>query len=156
MLIITRRPGEDGWHGRAHVDLFDAGLFVEGPAGRNATFALGARRSYIDAVLQLVLSDEDKRIFRTAPRYHDYLATYDWRTGAHRARFNLFGSEDFMVLHLDKPLENDPAVRGDLRNLSRWVTGQLLWDHQLGDRTHLAHGVSYLWGHFAVGLASTV
>jgi TonB family protein len=142
--IVTRRPASDGFHGAAHVDVFDAGVFIEGPLTKNATFALGGRRSYIDAVLAAVLSDEDKRTFSSAPRYYDVQGTIDWQKGPHRFRVNAFGSDDRVTLLLEEPVETDPAIRGRVSAKSSWYTAQALWDFRLGADTQLTTGLSYL------------
>ncbi len=154
--IQTRRPAADGAHGFAQIDLYDASLLVEGPVSENATLAFGGRRSYIDAVLNWALSDDEKKVFRTAPRYYDFQGSYDWQSGKHRVRFNAFGSQDQMVLYLDEPLENDPAVRGKLSNLTRWISGQALWDYRVNDKTQVSAGLSYLLDDLEGSLAASV
>jgi TonB family protein len=142
--IVTRRPASDGLHGAAHVDVFDAGVFIEGPLTKHATFALGGRRSYVDAVLSAALSDEDKRTFSSAPRYYDAQGTLDWQKGRHRLRVNGFGSDDRLVLMFDEPVETDPAIRGRVNAQASWYMGQALWDFRISEQTQLATGLSYL------------
>ncbi len=154
--IETRRPASDGLHGYAQVDLFDASLFVEGPVSKHATFALGGRRSYIDALLNVALSKKDKQVFITAPRYYDFQGTYDWQSARHRLRFNAFGADDRIVLNLDNPVESDPAVHGRLASSTRWVTGQALWDYHASERTQLSAGLSYLKADYGGSLAESV
>lgn len=142
--IVTRRPAADAAHGAVHLDVFDAGAFVEGPLTKHATLAVGGRRSYVDAVLAAVLSNEDKRTFSSAPRYYDLQGTLDWQKGPHRVRVNAFGSDDRVVLMLDEPVETDPAIRGRVNVQSSWYTAQALWDVQVGGHTRLSSGLSYL------------
>jgi outer membrane receptor for ferrienterochelin and colicin len=144
--IQTRRPRTDGVHGYGQVDLFDASAFIESGVGDNGALALGARRSYIDGVLGLVLSGEAKETFQTAPRYYDFQGTYDWKAGKNRFRLNAFGARDEIVLLLQEPDEGDPAFRGRLSALSQWFTTQALWDHRMSEDTQLSAGLSYLRG----------
>ncbi len=145
--IVTKRPSDDAYHGYGQIDLFDTALFLEGPAGKHGSFALGARRSYIDVILAAALSDEDKETFQVAPRYYDYQGTYDYQHGKHRLRFNAFGSSDSLELLLDEPSEGDPSVRGSISANERWATGQALWDYRASDETRLSLGLAYLWGN---------
>ncbi|MEZ4464400.1 MAG: TonB-dependent receptor [bacterium] len=131
--IVTRRPRDDRLGGHAQADAFDAELFVEGPLTAHGTFAISARRSYIDALLPAFL-DEDSP-FSTAPRYWDLQAAYDHRQGDHRISTVLFGSSDAMVLLFDEPLDTDPALRGDLVQELAWIGAQTTWTAQLGDAT---------------------
>jgi len=141
--VQTRRPASDGLHGFGQVDLYDGSAFLEGPVGEHGVLAVGARRSYIDGVMNLVLDEEAKESFPSAPRYYDYQAIYDWKNGKHRLRANLFGSTDSMVLLLDAP-DSEPAAHGNLTAKSSWVTGQLLWDYRVDDRTRVHNSFSYL------------
>ena len=49
--IETRNPRADGYHGFVQLDLIDGSLMLEGPITKNLSFAVGARRSWIDAFL---------------------------------------------------------------------------------------------------------
>lgn len=142
--IQTRSPRRDGLHGYAQVDLFDASAFVESKTTEHGAVALGARRSYIDTLLPLFLSDEDKETFQTAPRYYDYQGSYDWKKGKQHLRLNLFGTRDRMVLLLKKPPVSDPGLHGTVDTTASWITGQASWDYRLNERTQLSMGSAYL------------
>jgi TonB family protein len=124
----VRRPRDDGFHGFVEADVFDAGFLLEGPATENATFAIAARRSYVDALLPLVLSD-DENAFTVAPRYYDYQAVYDWKKGAHRLRALAYGSSDALELLLEEPAD-DPAFRGGFENDVAYYNLFLAWNYE--------------------------
>ena len=142
--VTLRRPDTEGLHGEAHADVFDAGAFVEGPVGDNGAFALGFRRSYIDGVLPLVLSDDQLDDFSTAPRYYDGQAVYDWQKGRHRFRSILLGSSDEVVVLIDEPAEGDPSIRGSFGSKAQWLAFQNIWDAPLGDKVTNHLGMQYL------------
>jgi hypothetical protein len=146
--ITTRRPATDGLHGYLQLDLFDVSALLEGPASENASWAVGARRSYIDGVLNLALGKEEKAALPTAPRYYDVQASYDWQHAGDRVRFNFFAAEDRLVALLEDPVENEPALRGQVDVFTRWFAPQLLWDRRLSEHTQLSSGISYLRSHF--------
>ena len=52
--VATRRPRTDGFHGYAQMDLVDGSLMLEGPLTKTLSFAVAARRSWIDATLPLL------------------------------------------------------------------------------------------------------
>lgn len=141
--IRLRKPGRDGWHGYGEVDLFDAGAFLEGPVGESGGFALGARRSYVDGVLQLALDDETLKTFAVAPRYYDYQAMYDHDLGRHGVRLLAYGGGDRMVFLLDEPSPGDPAIRGDLQLELDWIGAQADWRWRLSD--DVRHRLSASW-----------
>lgn len=76
--VASRRGAADTWHGVAKVDLLDASLFVEVPITRNVSVAAAARRSYVDALLPLVLpKDPQGGSLLILPAYWDYQVRVD-------------------------------------------------------------------------------
>lgn len=130
--LRLRRPADDGLHGHVEADLFDAGVFLEGPLHRGATFAVGARRSYVDAVLPAFV-DDDALQLTVAPRYLDYQALYDLRRGAHRLRVLLFGSDDALTLLARGTLGSDPRLTGTLDDHTRFQRAWVAWQAALAD-----------------------
>ncbi|PZR18623.1 MAG: hypothetical protein DI536_01715 [Archangium gephyra] len=118
--VITaegRTPSKQGIHGYVDINVVDASAMVEAPLGENWSFALSARRSYIDAflpaVLKLIPGAEDAVSFTLAPRYWDYQARLEYRPKSGPTRFfvSFFGSSDALVLALPNP-SIDPEGRG--------------------------------------------
>lgn len=112
-----RTPSKKGYHGYVDINLVDASAVLEGPITRSWSFAVSARRSYIDAILPAVLSlipgAEDAISFTLAPRYWDYQARLEYRPEHGRFRFftSFFGSSDALVGALPNP-SIDPEGRG--------------------------------------------
>ncbi|MFO0597918.1 MAG: TonB-dependent receptor [Myxococcaceae bacterium] len=122
----ARTPSKKGYHGYVDVNLVDASGLLEGPLcfgqkttakGCDWSFAVSARRSYIDvllpAVLGLIPGAEDAVKFTLAPRYWDYQARVEYRPAGTGTRFfvSFFGSSDALVLALPNP-SLDPEGRG--------------------------------------------
>ncbi len=98
--IINVQPREgrrDGHHGYIDADLFDAGLLVEGPVGKGS-FAVSARRSYVDAILLAVIPDDAGIDFNVAPRYWDYQGLFDYPIGEGKLSVRVFGSDDQLAV----------------------------------------------------------
>ncbi len=112
-----RTPSKKGIHGYVDINVVDASALIEAPLGENWSFALSARRSYIDAFLPAVLSlipgAEEAVSFTLAPRYWDYQARLEYRPKSGPTRFfvSFFGSSDALVLALPNP-SVDPEGRG--------------------------------------------
>jgi hypothetical protein len=102
--VQPRRGRRDGFHGYIDSDLFDTGLLLEGPVGKGS-FILSGRRSYIDAILPVVIPDDANIDFEVAPRYYDYQALLDYPLGDGELSVRVFGSDD--RLELVNPDEND-------------------------------------------------
>ncbi|MCA9527931.1 MAG: TonB-dependent receptor [Myxococcales bacterium] len=147
--VKLRRPAEDGLHGYAEADFFDAGAFVEGPLGPGS-FALGARRSYVDGLLPLL---DDAPAFTTAPRYYDAEGLYDVRLGAHRLRLFSVFSSDAIAQVLEEPDENDASLRDGYAIETYFVSTQIAWDAAFSDavRHHLSLAVLDARDQVAVG-----
>ena len=125
--LRLRRPVDDGLHGHVEADLFDAGVFLEGPLHRGASFAVGARRSYVDAVLP-ALVDDDVLQQTGAPRYLDYQGLYDLRRGPHRVRALLFGSDDALSLVSAGFDLADPRLGREVEDRTTFQRALVLWD----------------------------
>ena len=76
--VTSRKGASDTWHGVAKVDFLDASLFVEAPLGKDASVAVAARRSYVDALIPLVLpQDPQGGALLVLPAYWDYQVRLD-------------------------------------------------------------------------------
>ncbi|MGK0358135.1 MAG: TonB family protein [Bradymonadia bacterium] len=151
--IRLRRPKDDGVHGFVQADVFDAGAMIEGPIGEHGALAVAGRRSYIDALFPLVLDEDARSSFSTAPRYYDGQAIYDWKKGAHQFTLTVLGGHDEMVSLLDEPDVNDPAIRDAFEFKIDWISVQTRLKSQLTpDIEHLASvGWSYTTSTQGVG-----
>lgn len=109
--VGSRKGASDTWHGVAKVDLLDASLFAEAPLAKDVSVAVAARRSYIDALMPLILNlavpkDPEGGTIQALPVYWDYQARLDvgGKKGEKledgKSRFSLFafGSDDQMKL----------------------------------------------------------
>jgi TonB family protein len=94
--VTTRATATDGVHGSAKVDLLDSGGYVRAPLSDHIAIAVAGRRSYIDALLPLVLptpSPGDTLV--VAPVYWDYQARLDIDLPARQhLSFLVLGSDD--------------------------------------------------------------
>ena len=138
--VRLKRPRSDGLHGRIEADVFDAGVFLEGPLTEHATFALAGRRSYFDAILPAVMPDDSTVNLSVAPRYWDLQAVYDWKHRGHRVRAFMLSSDDRVDLALAEPADTDPNLRGGIENHTAFYRGYLSWDVRITPET--SHHVS--------------
>jgi len=98
--VNTRDTASDGIHGEAKVDLIDSSLYLRAPIAKHVTLAVAGRRSYIDAILPLVLPKQDPgNTLVVTPVYYDYQAKLDIELPARQhLSFLFFGSDD--TLHV--------------------------------------------------------
>lgn len=97
--VSTRKTTSKVWQGSADIDLFDAGLYLEGPILDDLSFSASVRRSYIDAVITTAIDVFDAQLTQVLPRYYDYQARLDWRINRHHTLSLLaFGSDDELVI----------------------------------------------------------
>ncbi len=97
--VSTRRGSADTLHGVVKIDIQDASLFVEVPITDQISVAAAARRSYIDALLPLVLpKDPEGGTLLVLPVYWDYQARVDIGKRGAENNFSLmaFGSDDIL------------------------------------------------------------
>lgn len=102
--VTTRSSAPKRLHGQFDIDFLDAGFFLEGPVKEGAdlgTWAVAARRSYIDAFLPTILDlarPAGSASIVAAPRYWDYQARWERSFGKHHLDVLLFGSDDVLTV----------------------------------------------------------
>jgi TonB family protein len=130
--VTTRQPRSDGSHGYAQMDVLDGSALLEGPLTRTLSFAVAARRSWIDATLPLFTTSS----LQLTPVYYDYQATLAWRPSPHDDVDVLFlGSDDrVQVLARIKNRAIDAAI-GSHSYFHRAIVD---WTHRFAPRGTLS------------------
>ena len=115
-----REPKRDRFHGLVDLSLVDSAAMVEAPVGDRASFALAARRSNIDFFFDAFVP-EDAYSVVAAPVYWDYQALGSYHLGKdHRLRLAGFGGRDSIELVFADPVDDEPALRGEVRGALEW------------------------------------
>jgi TonB family protein len=111
--VRSRSPRTDGFHGYANINLLDTSVELEGPLTKGLSIAFAARRSYIDAILNLTGLASN---FNVAPRYLDAQLKLEWRLTPHQTlTFLTVTDDDKLELIIDRPANNDPTVAGNFK-----------------------------------------
>lgn len=130
VALRTRSPREDRFHGFTEIDLIDATAQFEGPVSDTVSFALSARRSYIDTLLPVLAPDELADQVTVSPRYYDYQGWLTWRPNDENTfEAFLYGSDDELatVFDSDQPQGNtNVQITGASFN-NLFHRGQLRW-----------------------------
>jgi TonB family protein len=127
--LDLRSPKTDRLHGAAETNAFDTGVMIEGPLGKGS-FAVAARRSYIDAILPALGIPGLK--FTTAPVYYDYQGIFEYPLGGGRLRLLLSGSDDQLKLAFNRPADSDPGLT-DFGTHIYYHKLQLRWTRNIGN-----------------------
>jgi TonB family protein len=131
--VTVRDPRTDGLHGMVDINLVDSSFLFEGPLSPSWSFAVAAKRSYIDLFIDKLVPKDELQI-TAAPVYWDYQAMLVYKpSGRDRFRAMAYGSYDDLRLILAHPDDADPAIRGGLSSRSLFQRGQLTWQHQYGN-----------------------
>ncbi len=147
-------PPRDQLHGIIDLNLIDGSVLAEGPITSNLEFAVAARRSWVDLVINQVLSGSDVQSV-AAPVYYDYQAITTWRPGDRdKLRLMVYGSSDSMRLLFSQPSDTDAAVSGNLKLATQFQRAHVSWSRKVSDRVD--HDLEVAAGHFnaAFGLGS--
>jgi TonB family protein len=128
--------GQGCFHGLLQADLIDTRLLLQGPLPAEGwSFAVGARRSWVDAWVKPVLEAAGAGV-TTAPVYYDYqvIAERSFARGS-RWSLRLFGSDDRVEVLIENPAAQDPgAFGGNLTlgtsfvHMQSWLTTDLSRD----------------------------
>ncbi len=133
--LQTRDPKSDRLHGFTEIDVIDATAQIEGPISEDVSFALSARRSYIDAFLPAVVPDDAFQL-TVAPRYYDYQGWLNWEvTPEHELEFFGYGSNDRAeVLFNDDNTPGNAQVQSSGVGLQNgYHRGQVRWEWRPDD-----------------------
>ncbi len=153
--VDPRDPRRDGYHGYLDVNLLDASFVFEGPIGDNFTFAVAARRSYIDFFFNEIVPDGTFNAI-AAPVYYDYQVNAVWRpTAADRIRFFIYGSSDELRLVFSSP-GNESNVRGNFGLVTQFHRGQISWRHLYDEHVEQDVMASFGWTQLSFGLGDTI
>jgi TonB family protein len=82
--VQLRRLDEAGFHGSASVDTLDASLSVRDEVADHLHFAIGGRKSYLDAIVHAVESQNVGAVV-PIPRYYDGQARVAYDLGEHES-----------------------------------------------------------------------
>ncbi len=123
IIDVKTRSGAPSTSGFGEVSFINTAALAQGPLGEEGNFTLAARRSYIDAVIPLVVSEEDLS-FTTLPVYYDYQARGEWKVSPHLTLSTFFfGSDDRLELATAEVDPEDPEgeASGRFANHSRFT-----------------------------------
>lgn len=122
---------DDCYHGLAQVDLIDGRMLLQGPIGKDWSFAIAGRRSWVDAWLKPVLEEAGAGV-TTAPVYYDYQAILEHRpTPASKFRVQLYGSDDALKILINNPSAQEPGFGGQLAFGTAFWRIQAIHEQQL-------------------------
>jgi hypothetical protein len=154
--VWTRSPRSDRVHGMAFVDLINAGGFVEGPVGgepgqKKGRFLIGARQSYVGAILKAATSNSSSFNLTVAPTFGDILGIYE-RPITDRDEFKLVavGSSDNLSFLLKQPADADPGLRGQFETNTKFfrLIPQLTHKHSEATTSRWSLGLGRDWINF--------
>jgi hypothetical protein len=122
VINVASRKGAKELSGIAEVSFINAQTMLQGPLGKKGSFAFAARRSYIDALIPLVVQDSESLSFTALPRYYDYQLRADYEPVEHlKLSAFLFGSDDKLAIASDSVDPDDPAASGKFENATRFT-----------------------------------
>ena len=132
VLNVSPRKGRrDGFHGHIKSDIFDTGILAEGPIGKGSLIVAG-RRSYIDAILPVVVPKDAGLNFTLAPRYYDYQVLFDYPISGGEFSARVFGSDDRSKLLFSSGNDTDPANNNSIQTTTFFHRADLVYRKQLG------------------------
>jgi hypothetical protein len=143
MVNVTLKDlPRDGVHGHGDANIYHLAGLVTVPINDEWTLGAAARRSWVDAILNGIVGDDDGFRFTTAPRYYDYQVRADYHPASgSRVRLLAFGSDDQLVVFGGSPGATDPnATNFALGRSFHQIQGTLT--HALGRNLLLNAGLA--------------
>jgi TonB family protein len=129
-------------NGIAQLDLIEGRLLLQGPLPvKDWSFAVGARRSWLDAWIGPVLESANANV-KSLPVYYDYQFIVERKTSNDsRLSFRFFGSDDSFAAVID-PMAQEPAFGGNLQFGTSFMQAQVLYEQKLNAWANLSTMVS--------------
>jgi TonB family protein len=128
--VSVRDPKTDALHAVVDINLVDSSFLLEGPLAKNWSFAVAAKRSYMDFFIDKLLPKDEVQV-TAAPVYWDYQAMVAYKPGSNdRFRAMVYGSYDDLKLILAHPADTDPSIRGGLSSKTVFHRAQFVWQHK--------------------------
>jgi TonB family protein len=152
-----KRSTERGcFHGLVELDIINGRFMLEGPIGRNWSFLVAGRRSWIDIPLKPVLKAADAGV-TTAPVYYDYQIIAETRPSKQsRLSLRWYGADDRFAAIIEDPAAEDPTFGGNLTFGTASSQGQALYTAALSPEVELRSSLAVGWNsiEFALGTFS--
>ncbi len=140
--LTTKSPKEDRIHGMAYLDLLNAGGLIEGPINDHSSFLVSGRYSYIGQVLKAVAKENEDLELTAAPTYYDITGIYRNKIDEKNEFKSTFVlSKDELELVLNKPLANDPGLRGDFYNRTEFFRFIPQISTRINEKTRMDHSL---------------
>lgn len=111
--LNVRKPKTDRTHSMAFMDIYNLGGLVEGPIDEKSSYLISGRYSYLGVILKAAAADNADFNLTVAPVFYDFNAQYNYKI-SEKESFRLFSilSKDQLEFVLNKPIGNDPGLRG--------------------------------------------
>ncbi len=118
---VLRDPRQERLQGYVFADVINAGFLIETSLGSGWSLGLTARRSYIGDVLAALAENNKSFDLTVAPYYYDGLLLISKKISDQKnLRFSLLGSYDELGFVIKEPRDQDPGIRGNLNNVTKF------------------------------------
>lgn len=137
--LNVRKPKTDRFHAMAFMDIFNVGGLVEGPISKDSSYLVSGRYSYVGAALKKAAKDNKDFNLTVAPVFYDLNAQYNRKLND-QDDFRLFTilSRDQLEFVLNKPVGNDPKLRGGFEQVTEFYRIIPEWTRQVDADTKVA------------------
>jgi len=133
--VYTRDLKNDRFHAYVDADLIDIGALAEGPVSEDIQLGAAVRRSYVDAILGVVLPKIEGFEMTQAPVYWDYQALGQFKLSADdRLKLFAYGSDDSMAMVVGSEITEDPNFHGNVDFHTMFHRVQATWDHEFNKK----------------------
>ena len=150
--VHLRNPRVDRFGGKVNVSAYESDVLLEGPVGKNQSFLVAGRRSYLDLVVPMFTKSFGNGIdIVQFPEFYDYQGKYVWRLGGDDAlSFETTGAWDKMALDV-KSTSNaalkDPDLAGRFGVSQAYDSQGMTWTADLSPQVSSRLTAAHLdWG----------
>lgn len=132
--LNVRKPKTDRLHSSAFMDIYNLGGLIEGPIDDKSSYLISGRYSYLGVILKAAAKENSDFNLTVAPVFYDFNAQYNYKI-SEKENFRLFSilSKDQLEFVLNKPLGNDPGLRGNFYQQTDFYRFIPEWNYQIDE-----------------------
>lgn len=142
--LNVRDPKTDRLHSFVFIDSLNSGFLLEAPINSDSSYLISGRYSYVGEVFKAIMKDNEDFNLTVAPSYYDISALYKLRL-SDQDDFRVFfiNSQDKLEFVLNKPIGNDPKLRGNFFQQTQFNRIIPEWKRQIDASTKLKLSTAY-------------
>jgi hypothetical protein len=119
--LTTKEPEIERTKVMAYIDLFNTGGLIEGKIDDKSSLLVAGRYSYVGHIIKAVAKKNENFQLTSAPTFYDFTSLYKLQINEkNNFKTTFVFSHDTLENVFNKPINNDPSLRGEIKNNTKF------------------------------------